>query len=188
VDAVAAKSVLVINATNEERFATLYDAHYDEIHAFCARRVETSSAQDATSEVFAVVWRRLDDVPADAARAWIFGVARGVIRNHWRTSGRRGRLIGRVRNERSATAVDPEANAVRSADAERVRAALATLRRGDQEILRLAAWEELTGEEIAFVLGISLAAAQQRTSRARQRLSRSLARQGHAWLDEEVAR
>ena len=52
---------------NEKTFIDLYEMHYDEVHAFCARRVGWDAAADATADVFAVAWRRIDDVPAVAA-------------------------------------------------------------------------------------------------------------------------
>jgi RNA polymerase sigma-70 factor (ECF subfamily) len=48
--------------------------------------------------------------------------------------------------------------------------ALTALRPEDQEILRLAAWEDLGPAEIAIVLGCSANAAALRLSRARKRL------------------
>ena len=63
---------------------------------------------------------------------------------------------------------------VRRAEDEAVLVALSQLRGPDREILRLAAWEELTGPEIAIVLGISLSAVQQRLHRAKKRLAARL--------------
>ena len=51
---------------------------------------------------------------------------------------------------------------------------LGQLRQNDQEILRLAAWEQLSGPEIAVALGISLNAVHQRLARAKQRFEAAL--------------
>jgi RNA polymerase sigma factor (sigma-70 family) len=51
--------------------------------------------------------------------------------------------------------------------------ALESLGRSDQEILRLAAWEELPHAEIADVLGISVHAVRQRLHKAKKRLAKS---------------
>jgi RNA polymerase sigma-70 factor (ECF subfamily) len=53
---------------------------------------------------------------------------------------------------------------------DRVLTALVTLSLRDQEVLRLAAFEELTNHEIATVLGIPLALVRSRLFRARRRL------------------
>lgn len=160
--------------SNEKTFIDLYEMHYDEVHAFCARRVGWDSAADATAEVFAVAWRRIDEVPADRSRAWLYGVARRVVGNSWRSSSRRNRLAARVAGQAPRRPEVPEAVVVQRSVDDEVLRALAKLRTPDQEILRLAAWEELTGPEIAEVLGIGLNAAQQRLTRARRRLAKAL--------------
>jgi RNA polymerase sigma-70 factor (ECF subfamily) len=60
------------------------------------------------------------------------------------------------------------------AEAQPIRAALLRLESRDQEILRLAAWEELTPSAIACVLGITPIAARSRLHRARNRLRAAL--------------
>jgi len=56
-------------------------------------------------------------------------------------------------------------------------AALKQLRRDDQEILRLAAWEGLSGAELAVALGCTENAATIRLHRARKRLAEQLAKE-----------
>lgn len=158
----------------ESTFVRLYDEHYDEVHAFCARRVGPDDADDAAAEVFATAWRRIDHVDSASARAWLFGVARKVVLNQWRSTSRRGRLWDRVKGVGSNGPELPETIVVQRAEDEAVIVALNKLSVTDREILRLAAWEELTGPEIAVVLGISLSAVQQRLHRARKRLAARL--------------
>lgn len=61
--------------------------------------------------------------------------------------------------------------------------ALSRLSEADQEILRLSAWEGLSNREAAAALGISADAADQRLSRAKQRLARAYRRveTGRGW-------
>ena len=158
----------------EATFVRLYDEHYDEVHAFCARRVGRTDADDAAAEVFSVAWRRIDEVDATSARAWLFGVARKLVLNQWRSTSRRTRLLDKARVAGNRHPVQPDTIVVRRAADDEVLTALATLRPADQEILRLAAWEELSGPEIAVALGISVAAVQQRLHRAKKRLARHL--------------
>ena len=81
----------------EETFVKLYEDHYDDVHRFCVRRVGRADAEDAAADVFSVVWRRLDRFDPGIARAWVYGIARNVVRNHWRSTTRRGHLVGRIR-------------------------------------------------------------------------------------------
>lgn len=157
------------------RFETLYDEEYDAVYAFCARRVGLAAAADATAEVFTVAWRRRDDIPTGAGRAWLFGVARNTVLNAWRTERRRSRLNRRVRSVRNPQPIGPDLVAVRSDEARAVHEALDTLRASDRELLIMSAWDDLTASEIAQILGISPTATHQRLHRAKQRLGKALA-------------
>lgn len=158
---------------SEDRFERLYTEHGRAVLAYAVRRVaDPQDAADVVAETFLVAWRRLDQVPAsEAARLWLYGVARYVLANQYRSERRRERLAERLRRELRVAIEDvprpgPDAGAVRQA--------LARLGVEDQEILRLAGWEELAPREVATVLGISQVAARSRLHRARQRLRAAL--------------
>lgn len=158
-------------ATSEERFDRLYEQYFPEVLAYCLRRVVAADAHAAANEVFEVAWRRIDDVPdGDAARAWLYTVARRVVYRYWRGTSRFRRLVGR------ASVIEPPAPApdevvVRRAELDCVLEALARLKPSDRELLRLAAWEELPHAEIARTLGCSVAAIDQRLHRAKGKLA-----------------
>jgi RNA polymerase sigma-70 factor (ECF subfamily) len=46
----------------DARFTSMFERYYNEVLAYCARRGERSEAEDATAEVFAVAWRRIDEI------------------------------------------------------------------------------------------------------------------------------
>ncbi len=55
-------------ARSDIRLRGLFEAHRVDVLAYCMRRVSRWDAHDAAAEVFAVAWRRIDDVPhGDAA-------------------------------------------------------------------------------------------------------------------------
>lgn len=68
------------------RFTDLFDRTHAPLLAYAVRRVaDPADAADVVAETFLVAWRRLDDVPAgEAARPWLYGVARRVLANHYR--------------------------------------------------------------------------------------------------------
>jgi RNA polymerase sigma-70 factor (ECF subfamily) len=156
------------------RFSALYEENYDAVYAFCARRVGHDDAADATAEAFSVVWRRIDEVPSDAAVAWLYGVARGVVLNRWRSRRRQRRLRVRLRGVGESNPAGPESLVIRGEEIEAVLAALDKLRPNDKEILMMSAWDELTGPQIAQILGISIAAVDQRIHRAKRRLGKAI--------------
>ena len=155
-------------------FSALYEENYDAVYAFCARRVGHGDAADATSDVFAVVWRRIDELPADSREAWLFGVARGVVLNRWRSRKRQRSLREKLQGIREPAPAGPETLTVRNEETETVLAALDRLRATDKEILIMSAWDELSGAQIAQILGISVSAVDQRIHRARKRLGKGL--------------
>ncbi len=153
-------------------FSDLYESHHRQVLAYCLRRTGEADAHDATSEVFATAWRRLDDLPdPDTELAWLYGVARRVLSRQWRGAGRFSRLRDRVQAQPRQTSPDPATAAVRSYEDSLVLAAAKTLKALDQEVLRLAAWEGLAHREIAEVLDIDVAAVDQRFHRAKKRLA-----------------
>ena len=150
----------------EIRFNQLYEEHFDAVRAYAWRR-DPDSSDDVVAETFLVAWRRLDEVPNEAA-PWLFGVARNVRLNLLRGDRRREALADRLR---LAPAVHAEPTGERAA----LSAALAALSESDREVILLAAWEGLDHGEIAGVLGCSRTAARVRLHRARRRLAAALA-------------
>jgi RNA polymerase sigma-70 factor (ECF subfamily) len=148
----------------------LFDRHHDEVYAYCRRRTDAEAAADCVAETFLVAWRRLGDVPeGDAALGWLYGVARRTLANEYRRTRRWRRLLTRLRSTEAPVEPTPEMVLVRRERDRTVLAALARLRPQDQELLRLALWEELPHAEIADLLGCSTDAANHRIHRATRR-------------------
>lgn len=154
-------------------FVRLYEEYYGYVFAYCLRRTSRANAEDAAADVFTIAWRKQSDIPqGDKALSWLYGVAYRVMSHQWRSSRRFRNLVSRVGSLRQGAAPSPEEQVVRRAEDRRVLEAAARLNGADQEILRLAGWEELPHEEIAGVLDISVAAVSQRFSRAKKRLAK----------------
>ncbi len=157
----------------EDWFDRLYRRHQAALFAYLVRRIGPVDASDALSEVFAVAWRRRDDVPpADRELPWLYGVARNVVSHHWRSSQRSRRLALKVGGVRRPDEPGPEVVVVERSEYAAVRVAIAELRPSDQEVLMLSAWEGLSHREIADVIGCSQAAADKRLVRAKARLAK----------------
>ena len=163
----------------DDRVTVLVRTFGPRVLGYLARRVRhREDAADLFSQTLATVWRRRDDVPSDddEARAWMSGGARLTLANGARAARRRDALVRRLRDEIVVRAAQRPGSEV----GEQVRDALARLSEPDQEILRLDAWDGLTGEQIATVLDLTPAAARQRLSRARGRLRAVLESDGAA--------
>jgi RNA polymerase sigma-70 factor (ECF subfamily) len=160
------------------RFEALYDAHYGALVAYARRRtVGHVDAQDVVADTFTIAWRRLAEVPeGEAALPWLYGVARRVLANQRRGNQRRSDLAVRLRGQASVTP-DVESQVVGRDERRTVLAALERLRPVDQEILRLAVWEELSHRDIAAVVGCSESSVAVRLHRARSRLGREIGKE-----------
>ena len=156
------------------RFEEIAEEVFEPLQRYLRRRTDPDRAQDALSDVMLVVWRRIDDVPVDAALPWTYGIASRVLANQRRGDGRHLKLVERLEAEPRVDRVPDHADAGPDSELE---AALAQLPDHDREYLRLWAWEGLEPREIATVLGVTANAATLRLSRARSKLAKKLERQ-----------
>lgn len=151
------------------RFEAVVAAAYVPLQRYLRRRVDPATADDVLGDVLLVMWRRVDDIPAETSLAWCYGVARGCLANAARARHRQLRLVRRLAEDRSLQPASP----LTDPGLER---ALDSLPAKDAEILRLWAWEGLPPRELAVVLGISANAASIRLHRATKRLKAKLGR------------
>lgn len=149
----------------EERFQEIYRQHRASLIAYARRRVATDTAEDVVAETFLVCWRKLDRVPDDPL-PWLYGVARKTLANQRRAAARKV----------TPAMVELSAEAAAFADDPVLGAAFSRLSKGDQEVLRLVAWEGLSLRDAATALGCSSVACRVRFHRAKTRLA--------AWLEE----
>lgn len=164
-----------------DAFRDLYSATFTRVLGYCRRRARSESdVDDAVAETYLIAWRRLDDVlAADSEVAWLFGVAHRVLSNQYRSADRAERLRQRVRLQRARSPEpDPARRVEGDSDVVAVYSALRRLDPVQQELIRLAALEELTYAEIAAVLGMRVGAVRSRLFRARRRLDDMVQRAG----------
>lgn len=154
------------------RFEQLVERVGEPLRRYALRRLDPVAADDALAEAFLVLWRRLDDVPHGAELPWSYGVLRNCVANEARSARRRAGLIARLSGQPAAPPGDP----TEPGDPQ-LTAALARLRPGEQELLRLWAWEDLAPADIALVLGTTTNAVNIRLHRARRRLTQLVTEQ-----------
>jgi RNA polymerase sigma-70 factor (ECF subfamily) len=156
---------------SELAFRRIYQAHFRQIAAYARRRLNEDEADDVVAETFLIAWRRLDQIPdGPLALLWLYAVARRVVGQHYRSTRRRGRLVTRL----AGLAREDPPNVGAGIEHQAVHEALARLRPADQEILRLAEWEDLSPGQIAVVMGCSANAASIRLHRAHRRFESAL--------------
>lgn len=157
---------------DEERWAAftlLVVTHKTSLLRYSLRRLnDFASCQEVVDETFLIAWRRWDDHPdADRELPWLYGIAYRVLSNSRRSRDRRDRLNVRLATERQWGTIDNDSHDV---DVDALARAMSHLKAGDQELLRLVYWEELTYRQIAIELAISENAVGIRINRAKKNL------------------
>lgn len=167
----------------DERFRRLFHDAHRPLLAYALRRAENAAdAEEVVADTLLVAWRRRRDLPAgDATLPWLYAVARRVLANQRRSQARRRRLERLLQ-----PLLRPSTEHEETEPLETVIAATRRLSAADQEILRLAAWEDLSHAQIAIALDCSENAAALRLHRARRRLREELVKEGAAPGQEVV--
>ncbi len=166
------------------RFEAVAAEVYEPLQRYLRRRAPADDAADVFGDTMLTVWRRLDDVPTDAALPWCYGVARRCLANHRRSASRRERLTEKVIAEGPDVADgDPQRQVERLDPA--LDAALGRLSDAEREIVHLWAWEQLEPRQIAVVLDTTSNAVSVALSRAKRKLASELDDVTHGGDDED---
>jgi RNA polymerase sigma-70 factor (ECF subfamily) len=144
----------------------LYHAHQPQVYALCFRLLQRAhDAEDAVQATFVRAFRALPRFRGQSSvRTWLYRIATNEA-----LSMLRRRREGAAWQEEQHGAADGTGGVVERLA---VRAALGRLTPEHRAILVLRLWEELSYEEIATVLGISLPAVKMRLNRARGQFRR----------------
>lgn len=140
-------------------FDQLYDRHVLEVYRYIARRHIGNDAQDLTGDVFLIAFQKLNSIPAGSELPWLYRTAWNVLANAHRKNDP-------IPANFDLTEIEPDcADVVITND--QLNRSWQKLPQKDREVLRLVAWEGLSGKELASVLGISEGGAGAALSRAR---------------------
>lgn len=154
---------------SEQDFEEIFNACYEPVRRYVARRVADEAVQDVVSETFLTAWRRRAELHG-AALPWLLGIARRVASTQRRGSARRTALHTRLRTEPPS----PTAATGGGSDPQ-LAPALASLRDRDREALLLVVWDGLDHRTAAAVMGCTTGSLTVRLHRARRRLAQLLA-------------
>jgi RNA polymerase sigma-70 factor (ECF subfamily) len=157
----------------EDLLTGLFRQHYDRIRAYARRRVGPDAAQEVVAETFLAAWRHIDELPHHVL-PWLYRAAAFEVANYRRKVRADARLDQALIEHRMSDSQGQAAD-VSTDDRTSIAAAFSRLSPTDRELLRLAAWEQVSAVEGATILGCSASAYRVRLHRARQRLERAAA-------------
>lgn len=177
---------------NPEQFAAVYDRHADALHRFAERRLGMETADDVVSEAMLAAFqsRHRYDTSRPDARPWLYGILTRKISRHRRTERRHYRVLTRAGGADRA-GEEPADRVAATVAAQSVRAplaiALAGLASRDRDVVLLAAWADLSYQEIADALGIAVGTVRSRLHRARRQLRAALSDVAYPMDTEEAS-
>lgn len=158
-----------------EAFARLFDRYADVVYRYAVVRLrDPIAAEEIVSTVFLEVWKQRHriDLRDGLLRPWLLGVARNQVNRSWR---QQARLVPAPQIEDGATSADHAAAVAAGVDAqqelERVLDAVSELPDEPRETLILHVWGELSHDQVASELGVSVGTVKSRLHRARSRLA-----------------
>lgn len=149
-------------------FQAFYQKHAPEVYRFALYLSSNrGEAEDITSETFVRAWASAERIDAATIKGYLFTIARNLFLQRLRKRSREVELAGEFR----AGGTDPHEQAETKEALSLVLAELANLPEVRRTALLLHAVEGMPYEEIARVLGLSLAGVKVKIYRARMALS-----------------
>ncbi len=149
-----------------DRARQLFENHSGQVLRFLRRR-DPDLAEDALSETFAVAVRRAADIPSGHELPWLYVVAEHVLRNLQRSRRRAARIPEALQPFTRHTSEAPGVPYVGQA--------LGELPDRERILLTMTAFEGLSANEAADLMGIPYGSARNALSSGRKRLAVVLA-------------
>ncbi len=178
-------------AAGDKRAAKLLiDRHFDAVFRFFRNKLGSEGVDDLVQDTFIACIEARERFRREASfRTFVFATARNVLLEHFRKSRRRGDPLDPEVVSVIDLAPGPSTVAVQKAEQRLMLEALRALPLDYQIALELYHWEELSGPELAVVLGISEAALRSRLHRAKLELRKQIERIGdsNAALESTLA-
>jgi len=164
---------------DEAALRKAYDQYGPAVLYLAARSMaSTADSEDIVQATFVAAWlgRQTFDPDRGSLLAWLLGIARRKIVDHYRWTARQGRLSGDV--PESGRASEPAPDQV--VDQLVVADELARLPADQRRVLRLAFYDDLTHPQIAAATGMPLGT-------VKSHLRRGMARLRSRWEVDGVA-
>lgn len=175
---------MTIGPKNKPDFQEVYAAFHDKILRYLARLLGEADSEDMAQEAFLKINAALGTFRGDASLStWVYRIATNVATDHLRKSNRLKQADDGYPEEallnKDGTAVGPDIPAVdthlvRKEMNECIRGIVEGLPENYRTVVVLSDLEEMTNQEIAEVLDMSLDAVKIRLHRARARLKKEL--------------
>ncbi len=175
----ASDAQLVLEVLRKDRKATaeFVNRHADHVYSYVRRRLipHTEFADDLVQEVFLAAWENLEKFRGESSlRAWLLGIARHKVEDHYRKRLREVQVPGEEESS-SPEPVDPHSveEAIEQQRAvKKTQEILASLPEAYSIVLLWRYWERRSLSEIAIATGRTEKAVERLLARAREQFKR----------------
>jgi RNA polymerase sigma-70 factor (ECF subfamily) len=169
-------------ASREASFDRLFEEFSSPIHNYVLRMVgDRDRAADITQDTFIKAFRKLDSLTDDTSlKAWLYRIATNTAIDEMRRRKFTVRMDDdqQPHAERPDHRPGPEAQVISSQLDERIQRALLRLKPNHRQCLLLSDLEDMSGQQIGEVMGLSYGAVRTLLCRARGEMRRQLAAEG----------
>jgi len=163
-----------ISSGDKRAMQALYERYNRPLLAFLiGRGADQSEASDVLHDTMLEVWRAASKFSGKSAvKTWMFSIARNKLIDRFR-KGARLSFTDEVPDS-ADDAPDPEAVAIASGEAARVRACMDGLNPSHKSVIRLAFYEDLNYEDISEIEEVPVGTIKTRIFHAKKLLMRCL--------------
>ena len=155
-------------------FEEMYRRHYPDVYRFALFLTgDAHGAEDLTADTFVRAWTARERLRHESVRSYLFTITRNLYRDQFRRARPVADIVDAIPDR--APAPDQQVDHARTLD--RVHRHLDNVATGDRRALILYAVGEMSYQQIARSLGITIGAVKSRIARARAALSALMAPQ-----------
>lgn len=158
---------------DKAEFKGIFDEYYIPLKNFLYYKLgDTNLAEDLTQEVFLKAWNQRDKIIMGTVKSYLYTIANNLAINHYKSA--KNRFEFGLKNEESTHSQSPEYKMEEAEFEEHLKASIAKLTENQRVVFLMNRIDDLTYNEIATRLGISVKAVEKRMKNALEFLRQTI--------------
>lgn len=160
-----------------EAFGELYDEYVDQLFRYIYYKIGNfTEAQDLTGQTFLKAFENIDsfELRDVAFSSWLYRIAHNLVVDYFRRESRREHVPIEEQPPAASNRGNPVESVMANLDSERLYAAIQKLTHNQREVLVLKFIDNLSNNQVAEIMGISVGAVKSTQKRGLLSLNRIL--------------